>query len=92
MVASSPVDEWAQFLHKKTKYFTDFDEVRKEIEEETARKAGHNKGICVEPIILKIFSPRVLNLTLVDLPGLTKVTNFQLSIFALWCTINIHYL
>nr|BAN21112.1 dynamin related protein [Riptortus pedestris] len=66
-------EEWAQFLHKKTKYFTDFDEVRKEIEEETGRKAGHNKGICIEPIILKIYSPKVLNLTLVDLPGLTKV-------------------
>ncbi|CAH1393445.1 unnamed protein product [Nezara viridula] len=67
------VEEWAQFLHKKSKIFTDFDEVRKEIEEETGRMAGHNKAICSEPIILKIFSPKVLNLTLVDLPGITKV-------------------
>lgn len=35
--------------------------------------AGSNKGICPEPISLKIFSTRVVNLTLVDLPGITKV-------------------
>uniref|UniRef100_A0A3P9AA74 Dynamin GTPase n=1 Tax=Esox lucius TaxID=8010 RepID=A0A3P9AA74_ESOLU len=32
-----------------------------------------NQGISPEPIYLKIFSPHVLNLTLVDLPGITKV-------------------
>ena len=31
------------------------------------------QGISSKPINLKIFSPNVLNLTLVDLPGLTKV-------------------
>lgn len=31
------------------------------------------QGISPEPIYLKIFSPKVLNLTLVDLPGITKV-------------------
>lgn len=40
---------------------------------ETERTAGRNKGIHREPITLKIYSPRVLNLTMVDLPGLTKV-------------------
>ncbi|XP_071961164.1 dynamin-1-like protein isoform X2 [Antedon mediterranea] len=34
---------------------------------------GTNKGISPEPINLKIYSTKVLNLTLVDLPGLTKV-------------------
>uniref|UniRef100_A0A069DWC3 dynamin GTPase n=1 Tax=Panstrongylus megistus TaxID=65343 RepID=A0A069DWC3_9HEMI len=67
------LDEWAQFLHTRNKIFTDFDEVRNEIEAETGRTAGHNKGICSEPIVLKIYSVSVLNLTLVDLPGLTKV-------------------
>ena len=31
------------------------------------------KGISKEPIILRIYSPKVVNLTLVDLPGITKV-------------------
>lgn len=35
--------------------------------------AGGNKGICPEPINLKIYSTKVVNLTLVDLPGITKV-------------------
>lgn len=47
--------------------------MKQEIENETARIAGNNKGINRQPINLKIFSPHVLNLTLVDLPGLTKV-------------------
>jgi len=34
---------------------------------------GGNKGISNEAISLKIFSPHVLALTLVDLPGITKV-------------------
>ncbi len=33
------------------------------------------QGISDEPIHLKIFSPHVVNLTLVDLPGITKVTH-----------------
>ncbi|XP_065201827.1 dynamin-1-like protein [Planococcus citri] len=66
-------EEWGTFLHTKNKIFTNFDEIRKEIENETDRMAGDNKGISSEPITLKIYSPRVLNLTLVDLPGLTKV-------------------
>jgi hypothetical protein len=35
--------------------------------------AGQNKGISKLPINLRIYSPNVLDLTLVDLPGLTKV-------------------
>ena len=64
--------EWGQFLHMD-KHFTDFNEIRKEIEQETFRVAGQNKGISKLPISLRIHSPNVLDLTLVDLPGLTKV-------------------
>ncbi|KAI1882328.1 hypothetical protein AGOR_G00249540 [Albula goreensis] len=66
-------EEWGKFLHTKNKIFTDFDEIRQEIENETERISGNNKGISDEPIHLKIFSPYVVNLTLVDLPGITKV-------------------
>lgn len=34
-----------------------------------------SKKISDQPIHLKIYSPHVLNLTLVDLPGITKVCN-----------------
>ncbi|XP_040013196.1 dynamin-1a isoform X3 [Xiphias gladius] len=65
--------EYAEFLHCKGKKFTDFDEVRQEIEAETDRITGANKGISPVPINLRVYSPHVLNLTLVDLPGMTKV-------------------
>ena len=65
--------EWAEFHHMPGQRFYDFVEVKREIENETARIAGNNKGINRQPINLKIYSPHVLSLTLVDLPGLTKV-------------------
>ncbi|KAI6192009.1 Dynamin GTPase [Aphelenchoides bicaudatus] len=65
--------EYAEFLHKKGHKFVDFEAVRKEIEDETDRVTGANKGISPVPINLRVFSPSVLNLTLIDLPGLTKV-------------------
>ncbi|XP_063328082.1 dynamin-3 isoform X2 [Pelmatolapia mariae] len=65
--------EYAEFLHCKGKKFVDFDEVRAEIEAETDRITGSNKGISPIPINLRVYSPNVLNLTLIDLPGMTKV-------------------
>lgn len=50
-----------------------FNDIRAEIEAETDRITGSNKGISKEPISLRIYSPNVLDLTLIDLPGLTKV-------------------
>ena len=35
--------EWGKFLHTKNKIYTDFDEIRKEIENETERMTGNNK-------------------------------------------------
>nr|XP_046156602.1 dynamin-2-like isoform X3 [Oncorhynchus gorbuscha] len=65
--------EYAEFLHCKGKMFSDFQEVRQEIEAETVRLTGTNKGVSPVPISLRVYSPHVLNLTLVDLPGITKV-------------------
>ncbi|XP_060881344.1 dynamin isoform X7 [Metopolophium dirhodum] len=65
--------EYGEFLHCKGKKFADFDEIRREIENETDRMTGSNKGISNIPINLRVYSPNVLNLTLVDLPGMTKV-------------------
>lgn len=65
--------EYGEFLHAKGKTFTDFEEIRKEIQAETDRIAGGGKGISNVPIRLKICSPHVLTMTLVDLPGITRV-------------------
>ncbi|WFC96594.1 dynamin GTPase [Malassezia brasiliensis] len=65
-------EEYGEFLHIDRR-FTDFSSIRNEIENETFRVAGQNKGISKQPIHLKIYSPNVINLTLVDLPGLTKI-------------------
>jgi len=67
------LEEWGEFLHCKNKVFKDFNEIRDEIQNETNKVAGSNKGICHDPISLKIYSIHVLNLSLVDLPGITKV-------------------
>ncbi|KAE8055543.1 hypothetical protein FH972_012376 [Carpinus fangiana] len=65
--------EYAEFLHLPNKRFTDFSLVRKEIQDETDRLTGKSKQISPVPIHLSIYSPNVVNLTLIDLPGLTKV-------------------
>jgi len=77
-VATQP--EWAEFHHIPNRRFTEFQDVKREIENETARIAGNNKGINRSPINLKIYSPHVLSLTLVDLPGLTKVRNSKYAV------------
>ncbi len=43
------------------------------IESETRKRAGIEKNISKKPIIMRIFSPNVPTLTLIDLPGLTSV-------------------
>lgn len=67
------VDEWGEFLHLPGEKFYDFNRIRGEIVRDTEAKTGKNAGISPQPINLRIFSPNVLTLTLVDLPGLTKV-------------------
>ncbi|XP_042066155.1 dynamin-related protein 5A-like [Salvia splendens] len=65
--------EYAEFGHLPRRKFTDFAAVRKEIADETDRETGRSKQISTVPIYLSIYSPNVVNLTLIDLPGLTKV-------------------
>ncbi|CAL9029076.1 unnamed protein product [Prunus brigantina] len=67
------MQEYAEFLHMEKKRFTDFSVIRKEIQDETDRITGRSKQISHVPIHLSIYSPNVVNLTLIDLPGLTKV-------------------
>jgi len=64
--------EWATFLHTKDGKWFDYRNIRDEIERETERVAP-GQAISDNPIRLAINSPSVLNLTIVDLPGMTKV-------------------
>lgn len=67
------LDEYGEFLHIPGQKFYDFNKIRDEIVRETEAKTGRNSGISPAPINLRIYSPNVLTLTLVDLPGLTRV-------------------
>eukprot|EP00172_Hildenbrandia_rubra_P000583 Plantae.Rhodophyta-Hildenbrandia_rubra.ctg13126.p1 GENE.Plantae.Rhodophyta-Hildenbrandia_rubra.ctg13126~~Plantae.Rhodophyta-Hildenbrandia_rubra.ctg13126.p1 ORF type:complete len:447 (-),score=87.93 Plantae.Rhodophyta-Hildenbrandia_rubra.ctg13126:4036-5376(-) len=64
---------WIEFSHLPGKKFMDLTKVREEIQEETNRSAGTNKKIKPQPIILKVYSEDVVDLTVVDLPGITRV-------------------
>ncbi|RLN89525.1 hypothetical protein BBJ28_00020312, partial [Nothophytophthora sp. Chile5] len=61
--ADGQPEEWGEFLHMPGQKFSDFAEIRREIEKETDRITGKNKGISNKSINLKVFSPYVLNLT-----------------------------
>ncbi|MDP2436762.1 MAG: dynamin family protein [archaeon] len=63
---------WAEFAHLPGQKFDDFRKVRQEIERETDRVAP-GQAVSSVPITLKVFTPEAVPLTLVDLPGLTRV-------------------
>jgi len=65
--------EYAEFLHRKGEKFTNFNQVRQEIVAQTDRITGNKKGVSEKAISLIIYSPKVVDLTLVDLPGVTKI-------------------
>ena len=65
--------DYAIFGHRPNVKYTDFNAVRKEIEDETDRTTGRNKRISPEPIYLTVYSPNVVDLTLVDLPGIARI-------------------
>lgn len=66
-------EDYAIFNHNTKKTFTDYNLIRDEIEAETERLAGSNKNVCNKPINLKICSNSLLDLTLIDLPGIVKI-------------------
>ena len=69
---TSARQEWAEFLHRPGEKFTDFSAVRDEIVAETDREVG-GTDVSDKQIRLRVHSPHVLTMTLVDLPGVTKV-------------------
>eukprot|EP01071_Lankesteria_metandrocarpae_P002982 Lankesteria_metandrocarpae@DN2682_c0_g1_i1.p1 len=57
----------------KTHKCTSFVAVKEKIEELTDEVAGKNKGISDDPIVLTVHSKQCPDLTLIDLPGITRV-------------------
>jgi dynamin 1-like protein len=64
---------WAKFGEVPDRKFTDFEEVRSMIEKLTDKVAGKNKNIVDDPITLTVHSHTCPDLTLVDLPGITRI-------------------
>jgi len=66
-------ETFATFLHLGDEQKFDLKDCAQEINRRTNEIAGDKKGIVTQPIVLKISIPNVLPLTLVDMPGLTRV-------------------
>lgn len=64
---------YAIFDEIKGKKFYDFDEVRKQIDILTDKIAGKKKGIVDKPIVITIHSYSCPDLTVIDLPGITRI-------------------
>ena len=73
LVKISEEKEYAEFVDKKGEHFENLEEFRKIIESETEKACGVNKGISSVPLRIRFYSAKVLNLLLVDLPGIVKV-------------------
>ena len=66
-------EPWAVFEERKGQKFTDFIKVRETIEALTDEVCGKDKNILDKPIVLNVYSQTCPDLTLVDLPGVTRV-------------------
>lgn len=71
--SASKITAWAKFEEIPDKKFTNFKEVRQSIEMLTDKICGKDKNIVDKPIILNIYSHTCPDLTLVDLPGITRI-------------------
>lgn len=73
LAAGEDFKPYAEFPKEgKTKYF-DFDKAREKIMELTDKIAGKNKGIVDDPITMTVYSTTCPDLTLIDLPGITRI-------------------
>jgi len=70
---SELMEPWGKFEEVPNKTFTDFAEVKKTIDFLTDKVCGKSKNIIDKPIVLNIHSHTCPDLTLVDLPGITRI-------------------
>lgn len=66
--------EYGVFSHLVDLRFENFEDIREEISIRTQDLTGNGKTITTKPIDLTIYSPRVLDISLVDLPGIVKIS------------------
>ncbi|XP_952965.1 dynamin, putative [Theileria annulata] len=72
---SSPEDKCKPYIvfEGNDERFYDFEKARNHIQQLTNERAGDKKGIVDDPIVLSVFSPDCPDLSLIDLPGVTRV-------------------
>ena len=66
-------EPYAHFDERKGVKFTDFNKVRETIEQLTDDVCKSDKNIVDKPIVLNVYSQTCPDLTLIDLPGVTRV-------------------
>ena len=71
--ASENIEPWAKFDEVPNKKFTDFAEVKQTIDFLTDKVCGKSKNIIDKPIVLTVYSHTCPDLTLIDLPGITRI-------------------
>ena len=71
---TDPADPpYAVFDRDRSEKISDFNSITKRIVELTDKDAGLRKGIIEDPIVLTMHSHTMPDLSLVDLPGITKI-------------------
>lgn len=68
-------------LDEEKRKFTDCDKVREAIEKYQVEIAGDGRGVSKTPVIVRVHSKTVVDLTVVDLPGIVKVSSFVVFCF-----------
>jgi hypothetical protein len=71
--AHENIEPWGKFEEVPNRKFTDFQEVKETINHLTDKVCGTSKNIVDRPIVLTIHSHTCPDLTLVDLPGITRI-------------------
>ena len=66
-------DPYIYFSENEKDKITDFSKIKKMINDFTKSACGNNKNIKDDPLIINIFSQTCPDLTIIDLPGISKV-------------------
>ena len=66
-------ESWAKFEERNKTTYTNFTKVKETIEELTSEVCGEDKNIVDKPIVLRVHCKTCPDLTLIDLPGITRV-------------------